>query len=129
MILIGIGANLPHKKHGSPLDTCRHAVGLLENHPHIKLVDLSRWYESAPVPPSDQPWFINAVARIETELSPMELMEALHQVEAQCGRGRPGGPEKGPEKNAPRMLDLDLLDFDGKTSNKTPFIPLLTTNG
>ncbi|MCK4940044.1 MAG: 2-amino-4-hydroxy-6-hydroxymethyldihydropteridine diphosphokinase [Rhodospirillaceae bacterium] len=127
MILIGIGANLPHKSFGSALDTCRHAVELLAAHPDIELVELSRWYESAPVPVSDQPWFINGVASIETKISPEQLMEVLHKTEAECGRER---NNPGLEKNAPRLLDLDLLDFNGsvsgssdKNAKKGPILP------
>ncbi|MCK4939467.1 MAG: 2-amino-4-hydroxy-6-hydroxymethyldihydropteridine diphosphokinase [Rhodospirillaceae bacterium] len=127
MILIGIGANLPHQRFGGALDTCRHAVDLLAAHPDIKLAELSRWYESAPVPASDQPWFINGVASIETELSPEKLMEVLHKIEGECGRER---NNPGLEKNAPRLMDLDLLDFKGvvsgngdKNVKKSPVLP------
>ncbi len=127
MILIGIGANLPHQRFGGAIETCRHAVNLLTAHPDINLVELSRWYESAPVPVSDQPWFINGVASVEAELSPEQLMEALHEIEAECGRER---NNQDIEKNAPRLLDLDLLDFksmvcknDGNKAKKSPVLP------
>lgn len=120
MILIGIGANLPHEKFGSALDTCRHALGKLADHPEINLIDKSRWYESAPVPASDQPWFINGVVSIETGLSTVDLMNLLHEIEEDCGRKRGAGKngEKGPKKNAPRVLDLDLLDFNATVSGE-----------
>ena len=127
MILIGIGANLPHQRFGSALETCRHAVSLLAAHPDIELMDISRWYESAPVPISDQPWFINGVASIKTELPAEQLMDILHKIEGECGRER-GDPDI--EKNAPRLLDLDLLDFNGvvsknhnNKSKKSPVLP------
>jgi 2-amino-4-hydroxy-6-hydroxymethyldihydropteridine diphosphokinase len=50
---------------------------------------------------------VNAVARLKTNLSPAELLHLLHQVEAKFGRVRG-------EKNAPRTLDLDLIDYDGR---------------
>lgn len=67
----------------------------------------SGWYESAPVPASDQPWFVNAVVSIRTELAPAVLLRTLHDVEGALGRVR------GDQANAPRSADLDLLDFDG----------------
>ncbi|MDH5187577.1 MAG: 2-amino-4-hydroxy-6-hydroxymethyldihydropteridine diphosphokinase [Rhodospirillaceae bacterium] len=123
MILIGIGANLPSDKFGSAIETCAHAVNLLDAHPNISVLDTSRWFESAPVPVSDQPWFINGVVSIKTSLSAAGLLDFLHEIETECGRVRNDG---SPEKNAPRVLDLDLLDFDGNlTTNgqKSPILP------
>ena len=123
MILIGIGANLPSERFGSAMETCSHALGMLNDHPNISVIENSRWFESAPVPPSDQPWFINGVANIETSLSATELLDVLHEIEARCGRNRAQGAG---EKNAPRVLDLDLLDFNGILSpngQKKPVLP------
>ena len=66
----------------------------------------SRWYMSQPVPPSDQPWYVNGVVAVETALAPPALLEALLAVEAGFGRRRSA-------PNAARTLDLDLLDYDG----------------
>jgi 2-amino-4-hydroxy-6-hydroxymethyldihydropteridine diphosphokinase len=71
------------------------------------VVDRSRWYETAPVPVSDQPWYVNGVARIETDLEPAELLARLHAVEADFGRVRS-------IRNAPRLVDLDLLAYDDR---------------
>ena len=105
MILIGIGANLPSNRFGGPRDTCAAALAALNALTGVRVVAKSRWFESAPVPASDQPWFINGVARVETELSPAKLLDALHAIEADFGRVRA-------ERNAPRVLDLDLLAYD-----------------
>ncbi|MDH3335037.1 MAG: 2-amino-4-hydroxy-6-hydroxymethyldihydropteridine diphosphokinase [Rhodospirillaceae bacterium] len=123
MILIGIGANLPSERFGSAIETCSHALGLINAHPNTKVLDNSRWFESAPVPPSDQPWFINGVASLKTDLSATGLLDVLHEIESQCGRERREGVG---EKNAPRVLDLDLLDFNGELSingQKKPILP------
>ena len=87
VILIAIGANLPHPLHGSPLATCKAAVSTLKKR-NITRIDCSRWYESAPVPASDQPWYVNGVARLWTDLEPGPLMTLLHEVEAEFGRER-----------------------------------------
>lgn len=66
----------------------------------------SRWYESAPIPPGPQPWFVNGVVLVETGLDPARLLARLHDIEAAFGRVRRA-------INAPRPLDLDLLDYRG----------------
>lgn len=62
----------------------------------------SSLYKSPPMGPPDQPEYINAVAQLDTELSPEALLEALLALEKRHGR------ERG-EKWGPRSLDLDIL--------------------
>ena len=83
----------------------------------LKLVARSSWWESAPVPVSDQPWYVNGVAEIATDLDPVALLGALHAIEAEFGRVRS-------VPNAPRVLDLDLLAY-GSTVRTGPEAPLL----
>jgi 2-amino-4-hydroxy-6-hydroxymethyldihydropteridine diphosphokinase len=108
VILVGIGSNQAAPKFGSPQETVSAAVAQL---PAIGalVVRCSRWYLSQPVPPSDQPWYVNGVAAVETGLDPAALLAALLALEARFGRRR-GVP------NAARTLDLDLLDYDGRQS-------------
>ena len=75
----------------------------------MEVVTVSPWYASAPVPMSDQPWFINGVAGIRTDLPPGALLGLLHDVEERHGRVRR-------ERNAARTLDLDLLTYHDQTS-------------
>ncbi|HEY9163565.1 MAG TPA: 2-amino-4-hydroxy-6-hydroxymethyldihydropteridine diphosphokinase [Magnetovibrio sp.] len=103
-ILIGVGANLSSDRFGAPLAACEAALKVLAENPHVRVVARSRWFESEPVPVSDQPWFINGVVRVETDLSPQALLDLLHAVEARFGRVRT-------VPNAPRVLDLDLLAY------------------
>lgn len=112
MILIGLGANLPHPQLGPPAATLSAA---LRHFPAEKLrvVACSRLFESAPVPASDQPWFVNAVARIETGLDPAGVLAALHRVEAAFGRVRH-------QRWEARVLDLDLLDYAGAVHTGVP---------
>jgi len=72
----------------------------------LTIAKCSQWYETAPVPVSDQPWFLNAVMAIETALTETELLALLHEVEANFGRVRN-------IRNEARILDLDLIDYDG----------------
>jgi 2-amino-4-hydroxy-6-hydroxymethyldihydropteridine diphosphokinase len=73
----------------------------------VAIVSRSPWYLSEPAPASDQPWFVNGVVEIATELPPPELLARLLALEAQFGR------ERG-ARDAARTLDLDLLDYDGR---------------
>lgn len=108
MKLIGIGSNLTNERYASPKDVCNAALAELERL-GCSVLRRSRWYESAPVPPSDQPWFVNGVAQVESDLQPGELLALLHRVESDFGRIRR-------ERNEARVLDLDLLDYDGRVS-------------
>lgn len=105
MIFVGIGSNLAAPRYSSPQNTAEAALAAL---PGIGAVLCARssWYASEPVPASDQPWFINAVVEIGTELPAPELLARLLALEARFGRERS-------VRDAARTLDLDLLDYDG----------------
>lgn len=103
-ILIGVGANLSSERFGAPFAACEAALKALNTANGVRVVARSRWFKSAPVPISDQPWFINGVARVETQLAPLALLDTLHAIEATFGRVRT-------VPNAPRVLDLDLLAY------------------
>lgn len=102
LILVAIGANLP-SRFGPPAAACEAALEALEAR-GISVVRRSRWWESAPVPVSDQPWYVNGVATVETPLSPAALLAELHAVEEAMGRVRT-------VRNAARVIDLDLLAY------------------
>ena len=105
MIFVALGANLPTEVHGPPEAGLRAALAAMPDRA-ITVAGVSRFYRSAPVPASDQPWYVNAVARIETGLPPQQLLRALFDIEAGFGRVRR-------DRNDARVLDLDLLDYDG----------------
>ena len=77
MILIAIGANLPGHDGRSPLATCRAAVEALRALPGLRFVAASPFYRTAPVPPSDQPEYVNGVVRLEGAADPAELLVRL----------------------------------------------------
>lgn len=104
MILIGIGANIPSSL-GAPRATCGAALTALPRL-GIEIAACSSWWQTAPIPASNQPWFVNAVAGVKTSLSPTELLSALLKAETAFGRVRS-------VPNADRVLDLDLLDYNG----------------
>lgn len=115
MILIGVGGNLPSAA-GTPHQTCEAALVHL-GRLGIIVTARSPWYETAPVPASDQPWFVNAVVAAETALSPAGVLAALHLTEAAFGRMRT-------MPNAARTLDLDLLAYhDVVRTEGAPLLP------
>jgi len=117
MILIGLGANLPSAEFGAPPASLDAALRMLQQS-GVVLVRRSRWYRTAPVPVSEQPWFVNGVAAIETTLDPAALLALMQAIETRFGRIRR-------ERNAARVLDLDLLDYDGRVSALGDPPPLL----
>jgi 2-amino-4-hydroxy-6-hydroxymethyldihydropteridine diphosphokinase len=70
----------------------------------MRIVRRSGWWRSAAWPDPTQPAYLNAVAIVETALSPSELMAAIHALEAEFGRKRGA-------VNAPRTLDIDLIAY------------------
>ena len=107
-VYIGLGANLKE-----PLLQLRNALIALEQIAQTKLVCASRFYGSKPMGPQDQPDYVNAVACIETALSPEALLDELQRIELEQGR------ERKDERWGPRTLDLDILLF-GEQEINTP---------
>ncbi len=101
-ILVAIGANLPGPDGAPPLATCRAAAAALDALPGLRLRSLSRWYRTAPLPPSGQPDYVNAVAHLTGRAEPAALLAALQALEARAGRRRSVA-------NAARVLDLDII--------------------
>ena len=113
-LFIGLGANLTPAGYKNPLEGCVAAVSSLASE-GVYSKKISNWYESAPVPISNQPWYLNAVAIAETELDAAQTLAALHRIEALFGRIRG-------IRNQARVLDMDLLDFDGFVCNTIDLI-------
>jgi 2-amino-4-hydroxy-6-hydroxymethyldihydropteridine diphosphokinase len=107
-IFVGAGANLPHPEFGPPRNTIKAAFRELARR-SVQIRRLSPWYRTAPVPASDQPWYVNVVVEVATDLSADALLAVLHEVEHTFGRVRT-------VPDAARLIDLDLLDYCGKIS-------------
>lgn len=110
-VYIGLGSNLDN-----PLAQLKSAITALQTHKDIAQLEVSSIYRSKPVGPQDQPDFINAVARFETDLDGIATLDMLQGIEQDHRRIR--------ERHwGPRTLDLDILLF-----NQTPIdLPRLTT--
>ena len=110
---VALGSNL-----ANPTSQVESAFAALENLPSTRVVKKSSLYKTAPIGYEAEqlnqiPDFINAVAELETDLTPLELLDALLEIENQAGRERPF-------QNAPRVLDCDLLLYENVSmeSNK-----------
>lgn len=99
--VIALGSNL-----GASADILHQAAGRLRKHPETGSLTLSPLYRTAPVGYTDQPDFVNAVAIMQTGLDAGGLLHLLQHIEAEFGRIRSF-------PNAPRTLDLDIIDYDG----------------
>ena len=99
--VIALGSNL-----AEPARQVRAALSALEAHPQIQIEKISSLYVTAPVGYDDQPDFVNAVCSVRTSLDGVSLLAVLNRIEADFGRERTF-------RNAPRTLDLDIIDFDG----------------
>lgn len=95
---IGLGSNLQN-----PIGQLRSGRRAIQSLPSVREKAFSNLYRSAPMGPSDQPDYINAVMAVETGLSALDLLKALQSIELAHGRTRSG------ERWGPRTLDLDLL--------------------
>lgn len=114
--LVALGANLPGPA-GPPRAQLDAALAALEAR-GVAILLRSRFFRSAAWPDPADPPFVNAVALVETTLEPRALMALLHEVEAALGRRR-GAP------NAPRTLDLDLIDHGGRVLDGADGGPVL----
>ena len=100
---IALGSNL-----GDRQAHLRSALAHLDDTPGTRLTAVSDFLATDPEHcPAGSPAFLNAVARLQTSLSPRELLTRCLEIEAHLGRRRDPA-----HRNAPRTLDLDLLLYD-----------------
>jgi 2-amino-4-hydroxy-6-hydroxymethyldihydropteridine diphosphokinase len=100
---VALGSNL-----GDAVENVRAGIEALAMMPDTRLAAISSLYRNPPVGYVDQPDFVNAVARIETALTPRALLDALLDIERRFGRVRDF-------PNAPRTLDLDIVLYGSET--------------
>ena len=108
--VVALGSNL-----ANPAEQVRAALAELVAHPHIRLEKTSSLYLTAPVAMMISR-FVNAVCTVKTSLDGVALLAELNRIEAEFGRERTF-------RNAPRTLDLDIIDFDGIRSDD-PYLTL-----
>ena len=113
MILVAIGSNLKSESYGMPLENCLNVINFLNKLFYV--TKISHFYESEPIPKSEQPWYVNGVVEIKTTLRPRDIIEKLFLIENEFGRVRK-------KKNEARIIDLDLLCYKKKIINKKNLI-------
>lgn len=100
IVFISFGSNVgDRKKH------IEDALEFLTKNPSIEITSVSSLYETEPVGYKDQDWFLNGVVKIETELSPQDLLTFVKTVESEVGRRKTF-------RWGPREIDLDILLYD-----------------
>ena len=110
---IGLGSNLSDKVAGQILDSksqLEQALSSLYEHPQINILKLSNFYQTPAIGPGQQPDYINGAAMLETDLSPLALLDLLQAIENQQGRVRT-------IRWGARTLDLDILLYDQLTED------------
>jgi 2-amino-4-hydroxy-6-hydroxymethyldihydropteridine diphosphokinase len=113
---IALGSNVTGR-FGSPAEAVEAAITAMQGI-EIKLISRSRLYRSAAWPDPADPEFVNAMISVETSLAPDALLSRLHAIEVEFGRERR-------HVNAPRTLDLDIVDYAGRVSapDDSPILP------
>jgi len=99
-VYIGLGSNLDN-----PEDKIRLARATIAEQAHLTELKFSSLYSSPPMGPQDQPDYVNAVMRVQTDLPALELLRILQKIEHDFGRERKGA------RWGARTLDLDLLIY------------------
>jgi len=115
-IIISIGGNMKSKDGSHPIHVAKKAINCLENY-SIQVTNQSSWYETEPIPKSDQPNYFNCVVFAKTTLNELNVLNSLHDIENIFGRRRIA-------VNEDRVIDLDLIDYSNKIlENKDIIIP------
>ena len=104
-VYIGLGSNLGDKQR-----YIHTALERLSRTPSIRFLRVASLYESEPWGNTQQNWYLNTVAELDTDLPPLELLEVLLTIEKQLGRIRQ-------ERWGPRTIDLDLLLYGQEEVN------------
>ena len=105
-LIIGIGGNLSSDDGSHPIDVAIKAINCLKDY-SIEVTKQSSWYETEPIPKSDQPNFFNCVIFANTTLDELNVLKSLHEIEHINGRRRK-------RINEARVIDLDLIDYSNK---------------
>lgn len=100
IVYLGLGSNLGERQQALVA-----ACTMLHQHPAITVQAVSALYHTAPVGMTEQDWFLNAVAQVQTTLSPQDLLAVTQATEQRLGR-------VPTVRWGPRVIDIDLLLYD-----------------
>ena len=110
MIHLNLGSNLI-SKYGSRFDNISIAIKLMVES-KIKIKKISNFYETPSYPNRNFPKFLNIGITVNFNDDPLDLLKILHLIEKKIGR-------KQGIKNDPRVIDIDIIDFNGKIKNSS----------
>ena len=102
---LGIGGNI-----GDTKANIERTIELLKENSEIKVTQVSSYYETEPVGYTDQDWFLNIVAEIETTLEPFDLLKYCQHIENELKRERL-------IRWGPRTIDVDILLYEDFVSD------------
>lgn len=94
---LGLGGNLD-----DPIVSMANALQLLDSRGDTRVIEVSPVYRTPPWGKTDQAWFYNSCAEIETDLEPLNLIDVCLEIERQLKRVRS-------ERWGPRIIDIDIL--------------------
>ena len=115
-IIISIGGNIKSEDGTHPIKVAVKAIDYFRDY-SIKVTEKSSWYETEPIPKSNQPNFFNCIVFANTFLNELDVLKSLHKIEHRLGRRRT-------LVNEARVIDLDLIDYSNKIlKNKEIIIP------
>jgi 2-amino-4-hydroxy-6-hydroxymethyldihydropteridine diphosphokinase len=107
---VGLGSNL-----GDRLANLQAAVDTLQREPGLRVTASSRVWQTTPVGGPPQPDHLNAVIRVEADVSARDLLDAAHRVEARLGRVRM-------ERWGARSIDVDILLFGDEQIDESDLV-------
>lgn len=101
-VFLSLGSNI-----GDREKNLRTAIAALAD-ARVRVTRVSSLYETEPVDLLEQPWFLNCVLQAETDVAPLDLLRALHEIESRMG-------SKKLVPKGPRLIDLDILLYGDET--------------
>jgi len=99
-VFLALGSNLNNRK-----DYLERAIMALTASAQVEVMQQSTIYETAPKYRTDQPYFLNQVIKVETDLSPIRLLKLCKEIEKKLGRNLEA------PRFSPREIDIDILAF------------------
>ena len=110
LIYLAVGSNLGNKKNNIE----KAKFKLIEN--NITIINSSSFYQSNSWPNPNNPYFLNVVLKISTNLEPSKLLKICKKIEVSLGRIKS-------VKNSPRICDIDILDYSKKKLTGNLILP------
>mmetsp|Transcript_22867 Transcript_22867/g.47426 ORF Transcript_22867/g.47426 Transcript_22867/m.47426 type:complete len:637 (-) Transcript_22867:14-1924(-) len=107
-VYVALGSNIEPR-----FPSLQRAAEMLTTLPTTSLEETSFLYETKPMYVEDQPSFLNAAVKLETDLQPQDLLQHLKRIEEEVGR-------EDSFRNGPRLIDLDILLYDDLSLDSNP---------